>query len=489
MPNGVGVMEAEGVQTGPKALWFLIWGAMALFAVVSALAPGWILAGRVGIVAGIVLAAAAVTQLALGDVRLSKREVTLSGVAVVLFVTGLLTERVLLLPARIDFSAYYVAGHVVSENPPGRLYNQLTFPDGRIAPLDSASEWKDVARRHGVESVLPFVYTPFFAVLMRPLAYLSYGAAYGVWTAITVMLTLVSVWLGVRLSGWRVSVELAVILVVGVFSYHGLFEELLLGQADSLLLFLLTLGLWLLQRERQWGSALCFAVATIIKITPVIAVPLLVMHRRWKWLAAYGCWMLGLVGFSVWQAGWAAHAQFLHEVMPSVSCGIATIANLSVVGFVQDLFLGSTPANLLQATLPPLACAVSKAVALVVFCAVMVRFYFYRRTESLEVQVVLVILLSLVISPLTWLHHYVMALLPFFYLWGREREVRKDYLLLATVLAVGTNITVFPLPMLFKGQIGQLMMAGVIPCLTLALVWFRAGGNRGRRFRLTVWHR
>src|SRR5580704_13430587 len=134
-------MEAEGVQTGPKALWFLIWGAMALFAVVSALAPGWILAGRVGIVAGIVLAAAAVTQLALGDVRLSKREVTLSGVAVVLFVTGLLTERVLLLPARIDFSAYYVAGHVVSENPPGRLYNQLTFPDGRIAPLDSASEW------------------------------------------------------------------------------------------------------------------------------------------------------------------------------------------------------------------------------------------------------------------------------------------------------------------------------------------------------------
>jgi hypothetical protein len=95
-----------------------------------------------------------------------------------------------------------------------------------------------------------------------------------------------------------------------------------------------------------------------------------------------------------------------------------------------------------------------------------------------------VILLSLVISPLTWLHHYVMALLPFFYLWGRDREVRKDYLLLATVLAVGTNITVFPLPMLFKGQIGQLMMAGMIPCLTLALVWFRAGGNSGAQISL-----
>jgi hypothetical protein len=457
---------------------------MALFAVVSAIAPGWILAGRFGIVTGVALAAAAATQLALGNTRLSRREVTLSGIAVVLFVAGLLTERVLLLPARIDFSAYYIAGHVVAENPPGRLYNQVTFPDGRIVPLNSASEWKDVARRHGVESILPFVYTPFFAVLMRPLAYLSYSAAYGVWTAITVMLTVVSVWLGVRLSGWRLSVELAVILVVGVFSYHGFFEELLLGQADSLLLLLLTLGVWLLRREQDWGSALCFAVATMIKITPVIAVPLLVMHRRWKWLAAYGCWMLGLVGFSVWQAGWAAHAQFLHEVVPSVSCGIATIANLSVVGFVQELFLGSTPKNLLQATLPPLACAVSKTVALVVLCAVMVRFYVYRRTESLELHVVLVILLSLVISPLTWLHHYVIALLPFFYLWGREWEVRKDYLLLATVLAVGTNFTVFPLPMLFKGQVGQLILAGVIPCLTLALVWFRIGRDGGPQISL-----
>ena len=474
MHNGVGVAAEEGVQAGPKALWFLVWGAMALFAVVSGVAPEWILAGRVGIVAGILLAAAAGMQLALSDARLSKRAVTLSGVVLVLFVAGLLSERVLLLPARIDFSAYYVAGHVVAEHPPGKLYYQVTFPDGRIAPLDSASEWKDVGSRYGVERVLAFVYTPFFAVLMRPLAYLSYGAAYGVWTAITVVLTLASLWLGVRLSGWRVSVELAVILVVGVFSYHGFFEVLRLGQADSLLLFLLTVGVWFLRRERDWGSALCFALATMIKITPAIAVPLLVMHRRWKWLAAYGSWMLGLVGFSVWQAGWTSHEKFLHEVMPSLSCGITTIANVSVVGFVQELFLGATPPNLLQAGLPMLACPVSKAVALVVFCAVMVRFYIYRRKESLELDVVLVILLSLVISPLTWIHHYVIALLPFLYLWGRGK---KDYLLLATVLVVGTNFTVFPLPILFKGGAWALMMAGVIPCLTLALVWFRIGSE------------
>ena len=127
MHNGVSVTATEGVRAGPKALWFLVWGAMALFAVMSGVAPEWILAGRLGIVAGIGLAAAAAMQLALSDTRLSKREVTLSGVVVVLFVAGLLTERVLLLPARVDFSAYYVAGHVVAEHPPGRLYYQVTL--------------------------------------------------------------------------------------------------------------------------------------------------------------------------------------------------------------------------------------------------------------------------------------------------------------------------------------------------------------------------
>jgi hypothetical protein len=68
--------------------------------------------------------------------------------------------------------------------------------------------------------------------------------------------------------------------------------------------------------------------------------------------------------------------------------------------------------------------------------------------------------------------HYVIALFSFLCLW-RRAEPGKDYLLAATVLAVGTNITVFPLPLLISNHAIQLVLAGVVPCLTLALVYFR----------------
>jgi hypothetical protein len=76
------------------------------------------------------------------------------------------------------------------------------------------------------------------------------------------------------------------------------------------------------------------------------------------------------------------------------------------------------------------------------------------------------------------MHHYVIGLLPFLYLWCKEREPGTDILLLATVLVVGTNITVFPLPLFVENHAIQLVLSGVVPCLTLALVYSRVSGKR-----------
>ena len=111
-----------------------------------------------------------------------------------------------------------------------------------------------------------------------------------------------------------------------------------------MILFLFAAGVWLLVRNRVLGSALCFALATMIKLTPVLVVPVLVIHRRWKWLGTYALFMTALLGGSVWQvAGWAAHAEFLHKALPSMSCGAPVCTNTSAVAFVQELFIGGVP--------------------------------------------------------------------------------------------------------------------------------------------------
>jgi hypothetical protein len=457
------------IHTGWKTLWFVVWGAMALLAVVNALAPYWILSGTGGIAAGVLLVGCAALLFTHGSpVLLDRKDAALASVVLVLFGAGVFGQRLHTVDPRVDFRAYYIAGHLATDHAIGSLYNEATFPDGRIALMAAPSG--NIVEFRGVSASIPFIYPPFFAVLMRPFAYFSYGVAYELWSALTVLLTFAGVWISLSLGGRRVSAELAVVLVAGVFSYIPFFHELVVGQVGSLLLFLCALGVWLLARDRYWPSAFCFAAATMIKITPILVVPVLAMHRKWKWLAAYCCCMTALLGFSVWQTGWAVHEKFWHSVMPSVACGVTTVGDVSVVAWVQELLLGYVPMDEYQSTLPAFACAASKAVSLVVLGLVMLRLYLYRRKENLVLHVMLVMLLSLALSPITWLHHYTIALLPFLYLWGVEREPGRNWLLLATVLIIGTNVVGYALP-LSSGIGARLVLAGVVPCLTIALAY------------------
>lgn len=465
--------DGEKRGGGPKIVWYCVWGVMALVATVNALASYSVFSGRYGLFFSILLAAVATVQLAPGGWFLPREEFALAAVVLFLFGAGQAEQRLHTVPPRLDFSAYYVAGSLASEKPPERLYYHSVYADGRIDPAAYADGWPKVTSRYGVSKAITFVYPPLFAVLMKPFAYFSYDVAYVLWTIVTVVLTFASVLFSLSLGQKRVSIELALILIVGLFSYFPFYEELVLGQVGSLILFVCACGIWLLSRNRIWSSAFCLALATMIKITPIIAVPLLVFHRKWKWLAAYGCWMVCMLAFSIWQAGWAAHAQFLHSVMPSVSCGIPSSYNASIVVYIQELFLGYVPTAKLPLALPALACTVSKAVSFVIFVAMIIRFYFYRRQQNLIRDLILMILVSLVISPISWWHHYTIALLPFIYLWcTMRRGSGTDPLLLTSVLVVGTNVAGFGVQ-LSGNHVLQLILAAIVPLLTLALAYFK----------------
>ena len=69
-------------------------------------------------------------------------------------------------------------------------------------------------------------------------------------------------------------------------------STLVFGQVNISILFVWTLGVYLLKRQRPMASALCFALGTVLKIAPVVAVPFLALRRQWRWLAAY---MVGVV--------------------------------------------------------------------------------------------------------------------------------------------------------------------------------------------------
>ncbi len=150
----------------------------------------------------------------------------------------------------------------------------------------------------------PYLYPPLFAVFpMAPLSLLSHNLALGVFYALNVGLLLASLWMLRKMLWpdpqsppetrlWRrpeVGLLLAV-LVCGRF----LDSNMVLGQANVIILFLLTLSLYWLNQRKEFIGGLGVALATTFKITPgLFGLYFLWSLRRWAMTGG----ALGLVVF------------------------------------------------------------------------------------------------------------------------------------------------------------------------------------------------
>jgi len=472
-------MTSAQLRVRAQTLWYFLWSAMFLISAGNALAPHPVFSGNVGLICSALLALIAGIQILHGVKFLRQnKEVTLSAVVLVVFCVAQLVQyvRTTALPSPnhgVDFSAYYLAGKVISETPAQSLYQLPRFADGRMnlnAPVPISSPWHAAAIRYHMPFAYPYIYPPFLAVLMKPFAHLSFSTALALWNMVTVLLVVGAVIISLSLGGVRLDGKLALLLGVGLFSYYPFLDNLFFGQSGGVILFLLAAGVWLLSRNRIGLSALCLALATVIKLTPVLAVPVLIFHRRWKWLMAYVAWIISLLILSVWQAGWIAHQQFWNEVLPSISSGAPICQNSSIMAFVQELFLGHVPLGQSPSlTLPPYAATVSRLVAFLVYILMLGRFYLRRHDGKLVRDLVIMTLLGIVVSPISWMHHYTIALLPFLYLWCNMPNKGKRTLL-ALFIAIGTNVVgIFQVPE--QNHIIQLILAAIVPGLMIAVAY------------------
>lgn len=451
--------------------WYVTWSAMASISVIHALSHFF--SGRFGLVVSLLLVTVASVQRTREQLYLSKRERALIPFVLIIFGFAQVIQSLSnpLANRGRDFGAYYVAAKLMAEIPPQSPYRIPLYSDGRmqfIVPVAPDSSWHAAESHYQVAASMPFIYPPLLAVMLKPLSRLSFETGYQVWKALSACLVLAGVALALNLGGVDLTRRLALILGVGLFSYSPLTYDILLGQTGTIILFLLSISIWLMARGRTTLSAFSFALATLIKLTPVLAIPVLVLHRRWRWLASYALSIAALLAYSVWQSNWQLQHQFWQNVLPSIGCGASVCVNYSTVAFVQELFLGMVPDTMQNPILlPPHACTLSRLVALAVYLWMLIRLYRKKIDADPVRDLVVMVLVGLAVSPISWWHHFTLALLPFLYLWGRDAGQERHLLILIT-LAVGTNVV--SLLIFVTDHHGlQLILASIVPLLTIAV--------------------
>jgi hypothetical protein len=189
------------------------------------------------------------------------------GVLALFWVQAALLNPILVLeaPGASDFSAYYYAARVAEQG--GNPYDLAALQ--QAARQDHYQAWPR-----------PYFYPPFFAQIMRPLAWLEVRTARLVWLGIATL----ALWCASRLmlavlepaADEREQLVMAILLA----TFFPIRDSMWIGQANEVVL--LALAAWLaLRRRGPWAGGL-LGVAMAIKMSPALLLLFLVSRRAWR---------------------------------------------------------------------------------------------------------------------------------------------------------------------------------------------------------------
>jgi alpha-1,2-mannosyltransferase len=319
---------------------------------------------------------------------------------------------------------------------------------------------------------LPFTYTPWAGVLFTPLAWLPWGAVEVLGVAANLGLLAVASWLAWGLAGLRGDRVRASALTTAVLLWTEPVQETLrFGQINLLLLVLVLADLSRARGSRGgWFAGVGVGIAAGLKLTPAIFIAYLLLTGRVReGLTALGVFIgTFAVAFAVLPGESLEYWGGLF--LDDTRIGLAQFpGNQSLHGAVTRQFGADAPPGWLWPVLAVPAASIGLALAVAVA----------RRGAALA-GIGLCALTALLVSPISWTHHWVWALPLVVALADRVRRIGggadvgawRAGLWLVAVLALGAA---YPM---HRARISGLLPGGI--------VWTAPFGD-GRELRLQGW--
>ncbi len=381
-----------------------------------------------------------------------------------------------------DFAVYYTAATLAREHQGAAIYNGAdTGADPQLKLADSGSLFQQKARQLGAPAVRLYVYPAILADALIPITFLPLVTATKVWAALNYAALILTAFLLIRIVRIKLISVGSLLILIALLTSQPTVSCLVWGQITLFLLLLWTAGIYLFSRGKVIPSAFIFALATSIKLTPLIVILPFMIWKDWKWMRAYIAALI-VCGLAIlWiNSPYALSDYFLH-VMPSMSHGILSKANEAFLASFQILYVALTGGTVFQsgATIPALVVTLGKLCSLLflLFAIVLV----FRLGTSLRLSdkcaaLALFAMLSAPIAPVSWLHAYAVALAAIIILW--VEAFRKGIsntqlaLLFVTSLCIGSYVVQYAMTYLVQRTHAEVLialLAMLTPAVTILL--------------------
>jgi alpha-1,2-mannosyltransferase len=217
-----------------------------------------------------------------------------------------------------DFSQYYVYALAMRNG-----------QDAYKADLTSlaAKENLDIGWKHAA-------YTPTFILCFEPLTLLSPRMAYCVWTGMSLASLGAALFL---LLYQECDLQRGLLLAAAAILYEPLALHFHFAQAQLAILLLLTLAMRSLTKGYEAVAGLALAIASLLRVFPLIFVGYLLIRRKWRALCYMGI-ALVLGGAITWGLLGTTRSQGFFQMVASLSHQLKVPANMSLAALISRPF-------------------------------------------------------------------------------------------------------------------------------------------------------
>ena len=207
------------------------------------------------------------------------------------------------------------------------------------------------------------------------------------------------------------------------------------------------MGLYFYKRGWLPASGCALALATVLKLTPLIAVIPFVLWKDWKWIRGYCLSLIGFFAAMLWINSPSVVFDFFFHVAPAMSRGVPHRENRSIASCLQMLYTslhgGSLKAleQLHYPNYPMWVSLLGKLIPLGILASATLVVFLHRRPvgrwQQLEILSAFA-MLSVVVSPVSWEHAFVIGYPMLVLLWhaALQRRISRLGVVLLTVCSL-----------------------------------------------------
>ena len=270
----------------------------------------------------------------------------------------------------LDFRIYMWGGHAVTQDT--RLYLALAY-----------GHW--------------FTYSPFAAMVFVPIAAVPLTLARVAWDLVSVAALAYGVVLTLRLAGYRPSRLMTAGVTAAAMALDPVYETLFLGQINLILLALILTDVWRVSRGRSAGIGV--GIAAAIKLTPAIFIVFFLLARRIRAACMAAATFVGCGPIGLLVAPRASEMYWEHLSHDTSRVGALYISNQSPYGAVVRIAGGAAHVGLWYLAIPLAFAAIGLPAAAILA----------RRGDWLGATAATGTT-GLLVSPISWAHHWVWIL-------------------------------------------------------------------------------